>query len=300
MGKTAVASRPRPGSGKSKGPNIGVYVALVVVVGAVAWASLRPAEKRKKAKRQKPASEEQHGEEDELRVIREALFTNEGTPQFGNERYAKEGQDHFASQRFWDERYAKEKKPYDWFGTWNGQSGVRIKHHVEGHLPSGKDGPVLIVGCGSSRLAGELLEDGYTNISNVDISSVVIERMTKQFEGQKGIDFQVMNITDMTYADARFDLVFDKSTLDAMYTGAVHHVRAAVLEIFRVIRPGGVFVSMTFAAPWRRKELNITDGKDHTAPPGWSSFHTARVPKFESLPDPDSEESYYYVYVAKK
>eukprot|EP00971_Amphidinium_carterae_P160800 3188215-Amphidinium_carterae.1 len=30
------------------------------------------------------------------------------------------------------------KKDYDWYGTWNGASAVKIKNYVGPHLPQGK------------------------------------------------------------------------------------------------------------------------------------------------------------------
>lgn len=36
---------------------------------------------------------------------------------------------------------------------------------------------ILMVGAGSSRLTEDMYDDGYTTITNIDISSVVIEQM---------------------------------------------------------------------------------------------------------------------------
>lgn len=38
---------------------------------------------------------------------------------------------------------------------------------------------VLIVGCGSSNLGGDLWKDGFRDITSVDYSEVVIDRMSK-------------------------------------------------------------------------------------------------------------------------
>ncbi len=65
-----------------------------------------------------------------------------------------------------------------------------------------------------------------------------------------------MDISDMgQFSEASFDLVIEKATLDAMYTGPVHLIGPTVREIFRVLRPGGHFVSISFGPPAMRKDL---------------------------------------------
>lgn len=46
-------------------------------------------------------------------------------------------------------------------------------------LDFNKTKKILHVGCGNSELQDKLYEDGYHNIINIDISSVVIEQMNK-------------------------------------------------------------------------------------------------------------------------
>lgn len=38
---------------------------------------------------------------------------------------------------------------------------------------------ILIVGCGSSAFTEELYNEGFTNITNIDISAVVINQVTR-------------------------------------------------------------------------------------------------------------------------
>jgi hypothetical protein len=39
-----------------------------------------------------------------------------------------------------------------------------------------------MVGCGNSKLSEEMYEDGYTDILNIDISDVVIEKMKEHYQ----------------------------------------------------------------------------------------------------------------------
>merc|ERR1712224_752483 len=69
--------------------------------------------------------------------------------------------------------------------------------------------------------------------------------MARKFEGQKGVDFQVMDITNLTFPEQLFDVVFDKGALDALYLGGdgKTKVKVAVPGIYRVLRPGGILVA---------------------------------------------------------
>lgn len=40
-----------------------------------------------------------------------------------------------------------------------------------------KDDNILMVGCGNSRLTEDMFDDGFTTLTNVDVSRVVIEQM---------------------------------------------------------------------------------------------------------------------------
>lgn len=165
----------------------------------------------------------------------------------------------FSKADYWDQRYAKSEKPYDWYGRW-----PVFRHILEPVLK--KTGPVLNVGCGNSLLAEELHENGYTDVTNVDISGTVIKQMAERHAalGQKFIQ---MDMTQMTFADNSFDAVIDKGTFDALYTGSesLPTVKHGVQEIERILRPDGKFVSITFGDVTRRRELNSSD---------WGKFET--------------------------
>jgi ubiquinone/menaquinone biosynthesis C-methylase UbiE len=76
----------------------------------------------------------------------------------------------------------------------------------------------LNIGCGNGEIQDLLYEAGYHKIFNNDISSVVIEQMSKIKQSKKFEEmvYEVMDACSMTYADQMFDLVLDKSTIDAL------------------------------------------------------------------------------------
>ena len=44
-----------------------------------------------------------------------------------------------------------------------------------------KDDNILMVGCGNSRLSEDMFDEGYTTITNIDVSRVVIEQMIARY-----------------------------------------------------------------------------------------------------------------------
>lgn len=40
-----------------------------------------------------------------------------------------------------------------------------------------KDDNILMVGCGNSRLSEDMFDDGFTTLTNIDVSRVVVEQM---------------------------------------------------------------------------------------------------------------------------
>jgi ubiquinone/menaquinone biosynthesis C-methylase UbiE len=60
-----------------------------------------------------------------------------------------------------------------------------------------------------------LYEDGYENITNIDVSDVIIEQMQRTHaERYPRMQFLTMDVTAMTFPDESFDVVLDKGTLE--------------------------------------------------------------------------------------
>uniref|UniRef100_A0A0D3GUG8 Methyltransferase type 11 domain-containing protein n=1 Tax=Oryza barthii TaxID=65489 RepID=A0A0D3GUG8_9ORYZ len=75
---------------------------------------------------------------------------------------------------YWDARYVEEGgAPYDWY-----QRYAALRPFVRRFAPP--ESRVLMIGCGSALMSEDMVDDGYTEIMNIDISSVVIEIMRKK------------------------------------------------------------------------------------------------------------------------
>lgn len=65
-------------------------------------------------------------------------------------------------------------EPFDWFLMYD-----KLKPLINKHLKT-KDSSILNIGCGTSPLPFEMLNDGYKRITSIDISEVAIEIMKQK------------------------------------------------------------------------------------------------------------------------
>ena len=76
-----------------------------------------------------------------------------------------------------------------------------------------------------------MYDEGYTSITSNDISETCIENMKKRNEGiRPEMKWDVMDILDMSlYKDGQFDMIIDKSTIDAILCGAQAYANVATM-----------------------------------------------------------------------
>ena len=64
--------------------------------------------------------------------------------------------------------------------------------------------------------------------------------------------YEVMDITEMTYKDKSFDLVLDKSTIDALLCSDTPSTNVAKMlhHIYRVLADDGFYVVISYGKPF--------------------------------------------------
>jgi EEF1A lysine methyltransferase 4 len=76
---------------------------------------------------------------------------------------------------------------------------------------------ILNVGAGNSRLSEEMFEEGYTQITNIDISNVCVKAMKEKYkEKPETFKYLLMDARAMDFPEASFDAVIDKATIDSI------------------------------------------------------------------------------------
>ncbi|XP_056336577.1 EEF1A lysine methyltransferase 4 [Danio aesculapii] len=170
---------------------------------------------------------------------------------------------------YWNERYRTEES-FEWFGDF-----TKFEHLLKQHV--GIEENILMLGCGNSALSYDMCQAGYSSITNVDYSSVCVESMAEKHKDCAQLSWLCMDARRLAFPDGVFDVVLEKGTLDAMLVeetdpwkiseNAARLLHQVLLEVSRVLKPGGRFVSVTFAQPHFRKRLYAREEYD------WSIKH---------------------------
>jgi ubiquinone/menaquinone biosynthesis C-methylase UbiE len=187
----------------------------------------------------------------------------------------------YNERSYWDIRYEKEQEPFEWYQPFHS-----LKTSMDKYLPG--SGNALVLGCGNSLMSSELLSEGFDKVVSIDFSDVVISQMKKKYQGEAKLDWEVGDISKMKFSNNSFDFVFDKATLDTVICGDNSNktVSSMLKEVCRVLKPGGIFVLISYGTPATRKrffegnQLNIID--------------TIKVEK------QGIQNAYHYIYIIKK
>lgn len=159
---------------------------------------------------------------------------------------------------YWDKRYANESGPFDWYQKYPSLAPLirlyvpRLPDHHHRHPR------VLVVGCGNSAFSQGMVEDGYEDVVNIDISSVVIDAMKKKYSNCPKLKYVKMDVRDMgDFQTGSFDAVIDKGTLDSILCGNCSRQNATKMleEVWRVLKDKGVYILVTYGAPVHRLQL---------------------------------------------
>ncbi|XP_022953338.1 methyltransferase-like protein 13 [Cucurbita moschata] len=149
---------------------------------------------------------------------------------------------------YWDARYQQEADSFDWY-----QRYAALRPFVRKFISTSAS--VLMVGCGNAVMSEDMVNDGYEDIMNVDISSVAVDIMRRKHQFIPQLKYMEMDVRDMSFfPDEKFDAVVDKGTLDALMCGTDASISAAKMlgEVSRLLKPGGVYLLITYGDPKAR------------------------------------------------
>ncbi|KAG6797900.1 methyltransferase-like protein 13 [Apis mellifera caucasica] len=160
----------------------------------------------------------------------------------------------FNQVEYWNTFFKKRgKKNFEWYGEYPELRSIFLKYIKV------KDN-VLIVGCGNSTVSMCLYDAGYRNITNIDISHIVIKQMCDiNASIRPQLVYEHMDATQMTYSDNTFNVILDKGTLDALMPdnkeGTVSSINKYFKEITRVLRNGGRYICISLLQEYILKQL---------------------------------------------
>jgi SAM-dependent methyltransferase len=152
-----------------------------------------------------------------------------------------------AGTKYWNPRYALNCEAFEWLQGYDDVSDL-----LEAITMGNKSCSILHAGCGSSRLTERMYDEGYLSITNIDISSVVINQMKlRNLDMRPQMHWVVDDCTSMNCEDGKFDLVIDKGTIDTLLCQSDRDlaVSAFLEETKRVLKENGRYLCISLTPP---------------------------------------------------
>ena len=110
---------------------------------------------------------------------------------------------------------------------------------------AGREAAIIDVGGGSSTLADDLLENGYADLTVLDISAAAMEKSRARL-GEKAarIEWLEADITQAALPADRFDIWHDRAVFH--FLTAPEDRRKYVRQVMRSLKPGGHLIVASF------------------------------------------------------
>lgn len=176
----------------------------------------------------------------------------------------------FRLKEYWDRFFdQRDTQSFEWYGSYANlkenlyheldfslnPSDINVLIHQQKIKHSLR---VLVIGCGNSELSFELFCDGFLNVTSIDFSELVIQKMTKKYPFMK---WHVQDMTDMTdFSQQSFDIVIDKGAFDALLSANTDAILASaskmLQQVDRVLNTNkGLYCCVTMAESFVIKHL---------------------------------------------
>jgi SAM-dependent methyltransferase len=179
----------------------------------------------------------------------------------------------FGTRQYWDDLYLGRgdfpADEYSWYFGWE-----TLQTFVKEYIPD-TSANILCPGIGNDPLLVDLYKAGYTDLTAFDYSEYAVERQEDSIS--YALRAKAKDTIQLYTMDARklpsdwshkFDAIIEKGALDAIYLSGDGNVERAVLELNRVLKPGGICMSVSGVVPGElRREMFqewnwIRDGSD--------------------------------------
>ena len=150
----------------------------------------------------------------------------------------------FDKQQYWHERFTTETS-FEWLTP-----STTFVSLLEPYLNGlAKSAQILHLGFGTSDLQTHLRSRGFLNVTNVDYEPLAIERGREAEQrafGDVRMTYMVADVTQLSLP-RQFDLVIDKSTVDAVSCAGGEALLRMARGVHRCLAHGGIWISLSYS-----------------------------------------------------
>lgn len=136
---------------------------------------------------------------------------------------------------FWDNRYLMEETGWDM-----GQPSLALKGYFD--QLENKKLKILIPGCGSAYEAAYLMDQGFEDVTVIDISGVLVKELKRKFVRYEGKRLQIIE-GDFFNFSGQFDLIVEQTFFCALNPALR---KGYVSKMYELLKPGGKLVGLLF------------------------------------------------------
>lgn len=137
---------------------------------------------------------------------------------------------------YWSSRYDEQTDHWD-----AGTITTPLKQYID--QLTNKDIAVLIPGCGSSYEAEYLLQQGFTNITLIDISTLLCKKLEAKFAASISTGITII-CGDIFEHNGQYDLVLEQTFFCALDPSLRNQYAKKMCEL---LKPGGKLVGLLFS-----------------------------------------------------
>ncbi|KAM0348629.1 hypothetical protein ACHAPU_004064 [Fusarium lateritium] len=151
----------------------------------------------------------------------------------------------FEKQSYWHQRFSTEKA-FEWLLT--SVDFMPLIQPVLDRLDP-DTARILHIGFGTSDLQNHFRSREFRHVLNVDYEPLAVERgrtLERQAFGDVQMRYHVQDATQLDLGE-KFDLIIDKSTVDAISCGGETPLRRMISGIQNCLAHGGVWISLSFS-----------------------------------------------------
>lgn len=134
---------------------------------------------------------------------------------------------------FWNDQYITNSTGWDL-----GEVSPPIKAYID--QLTNKDLRILIPGCGNSHEAGYGLQQGFTNITVIDIAPILVTRLQEKFTGNPNIKIIQGDFFEHT---GEYDIILEQTFFCALDPALRENY---VAKMHQLLAPGGKLVGLLF------------------------------------------------------